>query len=284
MLLSLVFLLILKTSGAAARPGYEKKDWYLYFSFLLPQLGFALVAAFFFLRTKTPVKSAAGKCKAKYFLIAALLQIGLLSLSELNDLFLRFLGKFGYQSSEILLPSLSGAGLLGVLLTVAVLPAIFEETIFRGILLGGLKNFGTAAAVLLCGALFSLYHQNPAQTAYQFVCGAAFALVALRAGSILPTVLSHFLNNAFIILLSKFGVESFSASVKIPVLIVSALCLAGSLAYLIFWDKRRGTRPADGAEGKKEPADRKGFFLCAAVGIAICAVTWLASFASGLGG
>ncbi|MBO5363410.1 MAG: CPBP family intramembrane metalloprotease, partial [Clostridia bacterium] len=29
----------------------------------------------------------------------------------------------------------------GVLLTVAVLPAIFEETIFRGILLKGLKSF-----------------------------------------------------------------------------------------------------------------------------------------------
>ena len=201
-----------------------------------------------------------------------------MSLAQVNTLFLEFLGRFGYKSPEIRLPSLNGAGLFGVLLTVAVLPAVFEELIFRGLLLKGLKNFGTVAAVLLCGALFSLYHQNPAQTIYQFLCGAAFALVAVKAGSILPTVLSHFLNNAFIIVMEKVSGGEIPRSVQIPLLAFSALCLAGSLAYLIFFDKKSAS-----AKGK-EKADKKGFFLCAALGIVVCAVVWLSAFAAGLGG
>ena len=49
------------------------------------------------------------------YLIAFLLQIGLLSLSELNGLFLQFLGKFGYEHTPIVLPSVEGFGFVGVL-------------------------------------------------------------------------------------------------------------------------------------------------------------------------
>ena len=273
-ILSLAFTIVLQASGATKTENYDKSDWFIYCSCLLPQVAFAIVAAVFFFKSKTPVKAVAGKCAPKYFLIAVLLQVGLLSLAELNGLFLNFLGRFGYKDDPILLPSLNGFGLVGVLLTVAVLPAVFEETIFRGVVLGGLKSCGQAGAVLVCGALFSLYHENPAQTVYQFLCGAAYALVALRAGSILPTVLAHFLNNALIILLSKFGLEAFPNAVMIPLMIVSGLCLVGSLVWLIFFDKS-GKR-------EKSPA-RKGFFLCAAAGILVCAVMWISVLLTGFG-
>ena len=277
-LLSFVLLIVVSAAGYTDSAQYENAEWYRYVSFLLAPVGFAAVGAIYFFKTKTPVREVAGKCRFKYFVLAVTLQVGLLSLAQVNTLFLEFLGRFGYKSPEIRLPSLNGAGLFGVLLTVAVLPAVFEELIFRGLLLKGLKNFGTVAAVLLCGALFSLYHQNPAQTIYQFLCGAAFALVAVKAGSILPTVLSHFLNNAFIIVMEKVSGGEIPRSVQIPLLAFSALCLAGSLAYLIFFDKKSAS-----AKGK-EKADKKGFFLCAALGIVVCAVVWLSAFAAGLGG
>ncbi|MFQ7079353.1 MAG: hypothetical protein ACLRSW_16265 [Christensenellaceae bacterium] len=52
--------------------------------------------------------------RAKYFLIAVLLQVGLFA-RGLNGLFLNFLGRFGYKDDPILLPSLNGFGLVGVL-------------------------------------------------------------------------------------------------------------------------------------------------------------------------
>ena len=276
-LLSLLFLVIV---GAMQTEGYAQTDWYLYVSYLLPQIAFAITAIWFLRFSKTPVKTAiaAQKCKPRYFLLALTIQIGLLSLSELNALFLKFLERFGYEDVGITLPNMDGFGFVGVLVVVALVPAVFEEIMFRGVLLKGLKGFGETDAVLLCGALFALYHQNPAQTLYQFCCGAAFALVAIRSGSILPTVLSHFLNNALILTLTKFEISAFSTPVLIAIVSASAACLVGSLVWVFVFDKQEKTEKTD----KTDKKDKKNFFLCASVGIAVCAITWLAVLINGL--
>lgn len=269
-LLAVVFLIVLAIMGAE---NYQEKDWYIYVSYLLSPIAFSLVLFWYLNYTKTPFKIACQKqkCKAKYFAIAVLMQIGLFSLSELNAYFLQFLSKFGYQDSGILLPSMDGVGFLGVLFVVAVLPAVFEEIMFRGILLGGLKSFGKWGAVFICGALFSLYHQNPAQTLYQFCCGVAFALVAVKAGSILPTVLSHFLNNAFILTLTKYGISEFTAPAKWIIFSISAVCLVVSILLLI----------QDNQSEEVDKKEKKRFFTCVSVGIAVCAFSWLFTLISG---
>jgi membrane protease YdiL (CAAX protease family) len=266
---SFLFLLALAAVGVRGEE-VTSQNWYLYCSYLLTPLAFVCVIGWSLRWSKTPILTEikAQKCKGKYFLLALLLQIGLLSLSELNTLFIEFLAIFGYQSAEIALPTLEGIGLIGVLLVVAVLPAVFEEWIFRGLLVRGMKSaFGTVGTVLIGGSLFSLYHQNPAQTAYQFCCGAAFALIAIRAGSILPTIISHFLNNALIILLTKFGVDTLPKPVWIAVLILSISCLVASFAYLIFWDKTKRETSVTGT--------KKQFVLGSALGIAICVAVWI---------
>lgn len=271
---SFLFLLVLAAAGVMGED-ITSQNWYLYCSYLLTPLAFACVIGCILRWSKTPILAEikAQKCKGKYFLLALLLQIGLLSLSELNTLFIEFLEIFGYQSAEIALPSLNGMGIVGVLLVVAVLPAVFEEWIFRGLLLRGMKtSFGTVGTVLIGGALFALYHQNPAQTAYQFCCGAAFTLVALRAGSFLPTVLSHFVNNALIIVLYKFGVTQFSMPIYAIILCVSGVCLIFALLWLLVWDKGKTENVSKTEEAS---AERKRFWKSASVGIGIFALLWL---------
>ncbi|MBQ9729090.1 MAG: CPBP family intramembrane metalloprotease [Clostridia bacterium] len=260
----------------------EGKDWYLYISYLVTPIAFFLIAFWQWRRSGIPVKETAEnqRCHWKYFLVAFILQVGLLSFSELNTLFLELLGNFGYVSDPIELPSMNGFGIVGVLLVIALLPAIFEEVIFRGFVLNGLKVFGEAGAILLCGLLFSLYHQNPAQTVYQFFCGAAFALVAVRSGSILPTVFSHFINNALILTLEKFGVTAFPTPVYVTILSVSAVCLLGSLIYLIFVDKKSILEEVK--DWEEERTLKRRFFLCAAVGIVVCTVTWVSALFMGI--
>lgn len=82
----------------------------------------------------------------------------------------------------------------------AVLPALGEELIFRGAVLSGFKTIGTSKAVLLSALLFSLFHMNVDQTIYQFVLGIILAVFVLISGSIVASILLHFLNNFFIIL------------------------------------------------------------------------------------
>lgn len=273
--LSMLVVLVFAATGLSSREGFYESDLYIYASYLLSPIAFALVALWYLRYTKTGVKQAvaAQKCRPRYILAAVLLQVGLLSLSELNAWFLSFLERFGYTDSGILLPSLDGFGFVGAILAIAVLPAVFEELIFRGVLLDGLHSFGEAGAALVCGALFALYHQNPAQTLYQFCCGVAFALVALRSGSILPTVVSHFLNNAFILTLEKCGVYEFASPAKWIILGVSVVCLALSFVWLLT-DKNKEKRESDKSE-------RKRFFVCAAAGVAVCGLTWLITLFTG---
>lgn len=268
-LFAFIFSFVVLLSGFTVGEGEAYPDWFVYCNYLLPQLAFALSVGLFFVFTVATPKEVYKGAKWQYFIIACLLQFGLFSLSGLNELFLGFLGNFGYDGGNIMLPSLNGGGIVGAILVIAVLPAIFEESIFRGILLGPLKKFSTPVAVILCGALFSLYHGSPAQTIYQFLCGCAFALIAVRADSVLPTMLSHFLNNAVILILTRCGVSAFP-----PLFYVfSAIALIGSLAYLIFFDRKTNT---------KKTESMRPFLFAAAMGIAVCAAAWVLELVEGI--
>ncbi len=273
-LLLFIVMLVLAVFGLM-KEGYQNTQWYLYLCYIIPPVASLMIASYYLRYTKTPVKGAvkAQKCHYKYFILAIALQIGLLSLSELNGLFVTFLHKLGFQTTDVTLPSIAGVGFIGVFFVVGIMAPVAEEILFRGVLLDGLKSgFSTLVAALVCGALFSLYHQNPVQTAYQFSCGAAYALLAVRAGSVLPTVLAHFLNNAYILILYKCGVQAIPYGVFVPMMIVSSLCLAGTLVYLFVFDKKEKTLDC----GVEKKGEKKSFFLFASVGLAVCALTWIA--------
>ena len=269
------FVVMLIVQGVAGK-GYESKDWYLYLAFLISPVCIAGVALCAFRKGAVSPRMVYAPCKWYYFAIALLLQFGVLfSLSELNEYFVRLLELIGYKRSANFLPSLDGWNLLPAILIIAVLPAIFEETLFRGIITGGMHagGWGTVPIVLISGALFSLFHTNPEQTIYQFVCGVCFALIALRAGSILPSIVSHFANNAVILILTSRGYAAFTdlpRAVYLSLVIVSAVCLVGAVLFLVLFDRKKNVKGGV-KEGKK-------FFLMAALGIAVCAVEWLALF------
>ncbi len=267
---TLLFSIVAGNAALAETP----PQWYLYASFLVMPTALILVLIWYLSYTKMPLKSFVyeQKCHPKYYLLAFLMQLGLLSLGELNTLFLRFLEKFGYQNVEILLPSLDGFGFVGVFLTVAVLPAFTEEVFFRGIFLRESKSLPLWSKLLFCGAFFSLYHQNPAQTIYQFICGVAFALVAVRAGSFLPTVLAHFLNNAVIVVLYKLGIAAYPLPVYIVLIIVSVISLIVTMVYLFVFDKQ---------EKQEENGSYKQLLACASVGLIVFGLTWLSVLLAG---
>lgn len=251
--------------------GYEKDDWYLYVSFLLSQVAFLTVAAWYFKTTKKPLTTLIGKPKVFDFVLAIALQFGLMFfLGGINEWFIIILKNQGLSVSEPKIPSLDGFGFIGVLFVVAVLPAVFEEVFFRGVLLNGLKGGSVWITALLCGGLFSIFHQNPAQTLYQFVCGVAFALIAIRSGSILPTVAAHFVNNAFIICAEKFGWQAQ----MLPIMIASAISFFLSLGYLVYSTvkserARAVDKTPDGKQGKWQ------FLLFATAGILVCVIGWI---------
>lgn len=104
---------------------------------------------------------------------------------------------FGYQYTNT--PNVfSGWG--GLLLTIvlsAVLPALCEEFLHRGVLLNGMiPQFGVHRSILLVSLLFGLMHMNVGQFFYAAVLGWFFCVTALSARSLWASVIVHFVNNA----------------------------------------------------------------------------------------
>ena len=251
---------------------FSEQDWYKYLSYLLYQIVYVfIVVVFATIYRSRPREFGYRKTHWKYYAIALLLQFGLLfGLNWVNNLFIMAIEAMGGEIPVNELPSLGGGGIVGVLLVVAVFPAICEETIFRGVILEGVKDLGTVAACLLCGLLFSIFHQNPLQTVYQFLCGSAFALLAIRADSILPAIVAHFANNALIIFDARFQfLEKVGGAGNVVLLVVALSVLCATLAYLIFFDKKTNR--------KKEGAI-KPFLLFALTGIILSAIIWISVF------
>lgn len=91
----------------------------------------------------------------------------------------------------------SWINLVVYILSVAVIPAMTEEFIFRGVLLGILKKYGESFAVVTSALLFGLMHQNFVQLPFAFVGGLVFGYITIYTGSIVPAMAVHFANNLF---------------------------------------------------------------------------------------
>jgi uncharacterized protein len=95
-----------------------------------------------------------------------------------------------------------GPTAIQVLLIVIAAP-IAEETCFRGMLFGGLREkLPRLAAALLCGLVFGALHALTGVTAVPplIVFGFLLALLYERTGSIVPGILLHMINNSIALL------------------------------------------------------------------------------------
>jgi membrane protease YdiL (CAAX protease family) len=81
------------------------------------------------------------------------------------------------------------------ILMTAVLAPIFEELLFRKILIDRCVQFGELNAIILSGIIFGLFHMNISQFFYATALGMIFAWVYIRTGNILYTMFLHFCIN-----------------------------------------------------------------------------------------
>ena len=109
-----------------------------------------------------------------------------------------------------------GSRSLGVtLFLMALTPAICEEALFRGPILRGLAtSFRPLGAALLTGLLFGFFHANLWRLLPAGALGVVLSLVALASDSIIPAMIIHFMNNASLVVLARFGVDDAASSLR----------------------------------------------------------------------
>lgn len=131
---------------------------------------------------------------------------------------------------------------LGVLIY-AVLPAISEELIFRGLIQKSLSTkltgFGT---IMMTTFLFVLIHGSLGQTVYQFIMGILLSYLVYVGGSVVYSIILHMLNNFLVLLFSCFDIVGYlSAESAIyynifsMIFPISIFLLGVVLVAILFW-------------------------------------------------
>jgi hypothetical protein len=106
--------------------------------------------------------------------------------------------------------------LWGSILAISVAAPLWEEALFRGVILRGfLQRYGVRTAIVVSAMLFAVYHLNPWQFAGAATAGLLLAWCYVRTGSLVPCVLGHAVNNSigFVMMAMPFKIPGYSASV-----------------------------------------------------------------------
>ena len=185
-------------------------------------------------------------------------------LSELNNIFVSFLKTLGFTLGEITLPEMSAINVTLVIIFVCVLPSFFEEVAFRGVILKGLTGGGKVFAILVSGAIFSLFHMSPLQTVYQFIVGVLYAVIVLNGGDYTLTFISHLINNLFIVLNYYFIGFYPSGIVKTVLTVVGLISLIIGI-YLLFKNNKK----------YEQIESKKNYVTGIPIGIIVCIIMWI---------
>jgi membrane protease YdiL (CAAX protease family) len=159
--------------------------------------------------------------------------IGILSLGQLLSEAASPLGPEASPSLAILSTVFSTADLttlIALILVAGLLAGSAEEIFFRGYLQSRLlQRWPVAPAIVTSAAFFGLLHLDLVHSTMAFFLGLFLGYLAYRAGSIIPCVIAHVLNNTVAILLTRAHIDS----PPLPTAIVAAMLLSAAFFLII---------------------------------------------------
>ena len=157
--------------------------------FLLPMIWF-----FFFLKKeKMVLPSVAEKAPLNKTLLLTLSSAGLIIITQM---LYAALFPDAMQTVGVAKDNTFTENLLLFLLS-ALIPAIMEEILFRGIILRSMRVFRTSLAILMSAVVFALMHFSAAYFPIAFVSGLILSMAYVSTASLRSVIGIHFLCNAF---------------------------------------------------------------------------------------
>lgn len=128
---------------------------------------------------------------------------------------------------------LSGTDYSAAIICYAVLPAILEELVFRGVAFSMYeKSCGGLCAITATAFFFAMSHFSGAEFISYFISGLILGTVAYISRSIIPTIIMHLFNNfaGFYLENAVFKITSESKSGVLAIFLLAAISL-----LLLFW-------------------------------------------------
>ena len=133
-----------------------------------------------------------------HFLLCVLMMYGLVGVGAIigSAIHLPLTLPFSHDGSDSeIVELLLGSNVFLRILVAGILAPIFEELIFRKVLIDHLAPKGELIAILASGLMFGLFHGNFQQGFFAAFIGCLFAFIYLRTGRVIYTILLHMVLN-----------------------------------------------------------------------------------------
>lgn len=206
--------------------------WIYMVAFLLPYLVYAKLVHYDY--QKIPHDRPYPPVLASCLGIALGCSIAGVLLSAMVSLFFSLFGLYP-MDFPMDLPSNPLTALLYIL-NMTALPAVVEEFVHRGIVLGSLRKYGDGFAIVISSILFAMLHRNMVQAPNALLLGLVLGYFMVKTNSILTSMVIHFFNNLFAVLLSvsvEWLGEMGAVSIQSVLWVVYLAACAGGLIYLL---------------------------------------------------
>lgn len=143
-----------------------------------------------------------------------------------------------------------------VIFIVSVLiPAFFEELVFRGLILTNLLPYGRTFAIIVSGVIFGVVHGTVTQILFATLAGIVLGWVYVETGSLWCGILVHFINNLISIcegaIISALPYGTALKYIYIIEIAVLAVGLASAVYAVSSMKKRRERATENGFFGTK---------------------------------
>ncbi len=107
----------------------------------------------------------------------------------------------------------------------ALIPALFEEIFYRGIIIGEYSKHGAGAALFASSALFATMRFDFRLLPQFFVIGFVLGMLRISSNSIFTSIIVHAIMNAGILIIEKQGVTDIFAAAPIVYAIICIILL-----------------------------------------------------------
>lgn len=183
-----------------------------------------------------PFGTTYNKKAAKYLVMIFLpvMVLSAIAVNYISSIFQSMLGiEFTSSVSEI---TLTGAKetFLGVL-GIAVVPAIIEEAVIRGVIMQPLRKFGDKFAIITSAVLFACMHGNMVQIPYTVIGGLLLGYLAVATGSLWPSVVLHFINNLYSVIVvsanDNLGENAYIIITALLLVVFAVVGVIGTIKY-----------------------------------------------------
>ena len=188
-------------------------------------------------------------------------------------------GVFGYiplmvvsALCSMMFPGASGGsdlilqmGLVPALISIALVPAIMEELICRGVIFGIFRPAGFGPALFWSAACFGLLHGNLGSILYAFIFGLVVGYLRERTGSVVPGMLAHGTINAITVCRIFHGPENWALSDVLFLLEIVISTVFLFISFRLLSKKRDSGTVTDPSFGRLDHAVFFVFFLAVCV-------------------